>query len=158
MMAVAWGGICCSDPPCVAISLRKATYSYGNIMQHKAFTLNVPSERYVDQADYVGIYSGRSENKFETTGLTPVPAENVHAPYIEEFPLNLICKVIHVTEIGLHTQFVGEVVDSLADESILNDKGLPIIEKVNPFIYDSATRSYFGIGGKLTGAYSNVKE
>ena len=27
-MTAAWGGICCSDPPCVAVSLRKATYSY----------------------------------------------------------------------------------------------------------------------------------
>ena len=36
---IAWGGICCSDPPCVAISLRKATYSYGNIVEHKAFTI-----------------------------------------------------------------------------------------------------------------------
>ena len=26
-MTAAWGGICCSDPPCVAISLRKATYT-----------------------------------------------------------------------------------------------------------------------------------
>ena len=23
-MTAAWGGICCSDPPCVAVSLRKA--------------------------------------------------------------------------------------------------------------------------------------
>ncbi len=25
LMAAAWGGICCSVPPCVAVSLRKAT-------------------------------------------------------------------------------------------------------------------------------------
>ncbi len=29
-MTAAWGGICCSDPPCVAVSLRKATYSYAS--------------------------------------------------------------------------------------------------------------------------------
>lgn len=40
---VAWGGVCCFKPACVAISLRKATYSYGNIVEHKAFTVNVPS-------------------------------------------------------------------------------------------------------------------
>jgi len=27
VMTVAWGGICCSKPPCVAISVRKATYT-----------------------------------------------------------------------------------------------------------------------------------
>jgi flavin reductase (DIM6/NTAB) family NADH-FMN oxidoreductase RutF len=25
VMNAAWGGICCSDPPCVAVSLREAT-------------------------------------------------------------------------------------------------------------------------------------
>ncbi len=48
--AVAWGGICCSRPSCVGISLRKATYSYGNIMDKKAFTVNVVSEKYVKEA------------------------------------------------------------------------------------------------------------
>ena len=28
-MTIAWGGICCSSPPAVTISLRKATYPYG---------------------------------------------------------------------------------------------------------------------------------
>jgi hypothetical protein len=32
-MTAAWGGICCSDPPCVAVSLRKATYSYGSLVR-----------------------------------------------------------------------------------------------------------------------------
>ncbi len=27
-MTAAWGRICCSEPPCVAVSLRKATYRY----------------------------------------------------------------------------------------------------------------------------------
>jgi flavin reductase (DIM6/NTAB) family NADH-FMN oxidoreductase RutF len=39
-MTAAWGGICCSSPPCVTISLRKATYSYSNIVLNKAYTLN----------------------------------------------------------------------------------------------------------------------
>ena len=25
LMNAAWGGICCSQPPCIAVSLRKAT-------------------------------------------------------------------------------------------------------------------------------------
>ena len=41
VMTAAWAGICCSTPPCVAISLREATYTYGNIMEHQAFTVNI---------------------------------------------------------------------------------------------------------------------
>ena len=70
--AVAWGGICCSDPVCVSISLREATYTYGNILESKAFTVNIPSEKYIKEADYFGIASGRTEDKFSLTGLTPV--------------------------------------------------------------------------------------
>ena len=33
MMTAAWGGVCCSQPPCVAVSLRKATYTYGSIVE-----------------------------------------------------------------------------------------------------------------------------
>ncbi|MBM4093299.1 MAG: flavin reductase family protein, partial [Planctomycetes bacterium] len=47
IMTAAWGGICCSDPPCVAVSLRKATYTYGSLMARRAFTLSVPSESQV---------------------------------------------------------------------------------------------------------------
>src|SRR5512135_1608788 len=43
-MTVAWGGICCSKPPCVAISVRKATYTYGNLMDRKVFTISLPTQ------------------------------------------------------------------------------------------------------------------
>jgi flavin reductase (DIM6/NTAB) family NADH-FMN oxidoreductase RutF len=33
VMTAAWGGICCSVPPCVAVSIREATYSYRKIRQ-----------------------------------------------------------------------------------------------------------------------------
>lgn len=76
-MTVAWGGICCSVPPCVAISLREATYSYGNIMERKAFTVNIPSEKYIKEADYLGIKSGASEDKLSFAKLTAVKSEIV---------------------------------------------------------------------------------
>ena len=77
VMAVAWGGICCSQPPCVAVSLRKATYSYGNIVSRQAFTVNIPSEEQVREADYFGMASGRDEDKFQRSGLTPVASQLV---------------------------------------------------------------------------------
>ncbi len=52
VMTVAWGGICCSSPPCVSISVREATHTYGNLMEQKAFTISIPSEKYVKQADF----------------------------------------------------------------------------------------------------------
>lgn len=153
-MTAAWGGICCSSPPCVTISLRKATYSYSNIIENKAYTLNIPSEKYVSEADYFGIASGKNGDKFEATGLTPVKSEMVNAPYIQEFPLVLECKLLHTFEIGLHTQFVGELLDVKAEEAVLSENGIPDIKKVNPILYATAEKEYFGIGNKIGDAFS----
>ncbi len=80
VMTASWGGICCSQPPCVAVSLRKATYSYGNIVARKAFTVSIPSEDQVKQADYIGLVSGRNVDKFAEAKLTAVRSQLVDAP------------------------------------------------------------------------------
>jgi flavin reductase (DIM6/NTAB) family NADH-FMN oxidoreductase RutF len=154
VMAAAWCGICCSKPPCVAVSLRKATYTYGCIQKRRAFTVNVPSEKFAAEADYFGIASGRDVNKFEVAGLTPVRSDLVDAPYVGEFPLVLECRVLFVHEIGLHTQFIGEILDVKAEESLLDDKGYPDIEKVQPIIYAPTVRKYYGIGKYLGAGYN----
>jgi flavin reductase (DIM6/NTAB) family NADH-FMN oxidoreductase RutF len=157
-MAAAWAGICCSDPPCVAVSLRKATYSYASLMLRRAFTISVPSESQVKQADYFGIASGREVDKFVALGLTPVRAERVDAPYVAEFPLVLECDVIHVIELGLHTQFVGRILDVKAHESVLDPRGMPDIEKVRPVVFSPGNRWYYGVGRALGQAFSIGKE
>lgn len=156
-MNAAWGGISCSVPPCVSISLREATYTHGNIKEREAFTINIPSEDYIKEADYFGIFSGRDKDKFEATNLTPVKSEIVDAPYISEFPLILECKLVQITELGLHTHFTGEILDVKVDERFLKD-GSPDIEKIRPFLYDPSFRAYYGIGNRLGGAFSVGKD
>jgi flavin reductase (DIM6/NTAB) family NADH-FMN oxidoreductase RutF len=153
-MTVAWTSICCSSPPCMAVSLRKATYTYGNIVARQAFTINVPSEAQVKEVDYFGMTSGRDVNKFAVARLTPVASTLVDAPYIREFPLVLECKVIHTIEIGLHTQFIGEILDLKAEEAVIGDKGFPDIEKVKPIIFGPEVRTYYGLGKFLGQAFA----
>jgi flavin reductase (DIM6/NTAB) family NADH-FMN oxidoreductase RutF len=154
VMAAAWGGICCSRPPCVAVSLRKATYTYGNIVARQAFTISIPSETHVKEADYFGIASGRDEDKFARTGLTPVRSETVNAPYVAEFPLIIECNLLHTNEIGLHTQFIGEVINILADESVIDARGAVDIERIRPFLFAPENRAYYGVGAFLGEAFS----
>ncbi|MBF0528446.1 MAG: flavin reductase family protein [Deltaproteobacteria bacterium] len=157
IMTAAWCGICCSQPPCIAVSLRKATYTYGNLMARKAFTANIPSENYAVQTDYVGMVSGRDTDKFETTGLTPVRSTIVDAPYINEFPLILECRVIHVAELGLHTQFVGEIMDVKAEETVLSEND-PDLLKIKPIVFSPGSRHYYGIGPVLGPAFKIGKQ
>ena len=153
VMTIAWGGICCSKPPCLTISLRKATYTFGNIMERKAYTVSVPSVKYAEEADYFGIASGRDVDKFQVTGLTPTRSDLVDAPYVEEFPMVLECKLLHHFEIGLHTQFIGEILDVKVDSSKLLENGAPDIMRVDPVVYATKSRDYHMIGGKITKAF-----
>ena len=158
IMTAAWAGICCSRPPCLTVSLREATYSHGSIKLKQAFTVSVPSAARVMEADYVGIYSGRDEDKFEALGLTPVASELVDAPYVQECPLVLECKLVQTHELGLHTQFVGQILDVKADEEVLDERGRPDICKVAPLIYAPGNQAYFAVGQQLAPAFSVGKK
>jgi len=157
-MTAAWAGICCSAPPCVGVSLRKATHTYSNIMEKKAFTVNVPSENFVKETDYFGIASCKEIDKFSRTKLTPVKSDLVDAPYIREFPLVLECKLLQSFEIGLHTQFIGEILDVKVEEDMLGENELPDIEKIKPILFTPESRKYFGVGRYLGEAFSIGRE
>jgi flavin reductase (DIM6/NTAB) family NADH-FMN oxidoreductase RutF len=154
LMTAAWVGVCCGDPPCLAVSLRKATYSHGNITAQKAFTVNIPSAIHAKEADYVGIASGRDTDKWQTTGLTPVAGDLVNAPYVAEFPIAIECRLIHTFELGLHTQFVGEIVDAKAEESIFGADGLLDMERADPFFFVPGSGDYYAISRKVGKAFS----
>jgi len=158
VMTAAWGGICCSVPPCVAVSLRKATYSFGNIVARKAFTISIPSAAHAREVDFFGITSGKTRDKFATSKLTPVKSELVDAPYVEEFPVVLECRLLRTVEIGLHTQFIGEILDVKVDESVLGPDGVPDILKVKPMVFVPESAVYHGIGEFLGRAFSIGKK
>jgi flavin reductase (DIM6/NTAB) family NADH-FMN oxidoreductase RutF len=158
VMTAAWVGICCSSPPCIAVSLRKATYTFGNIMDRKAFTVSLPSEKYARHADYFGLVSGKDVNKFEASGLTPQKSEVVDAPFVKEFPVALECRLHNSLEIGLHTEFIGEIMDVTADEACLGVDGLPDIEKIRPILFSPEGRKYNGVGRFIGKAFSMGRE
>ena len=157
-MTAAWVGICCSSPPCVAVSLQKPRYTYGNIMETKAFTVNIPSEDHVMEADFFGMVSGKATDKFAASGLTPVKGTTVNAPFVDEFPVVLECTLLHAFEIGVHTQFVGEILDVRVDEAVLGPDGKPDMARVRPFVYDSAKQEYYAIGRSIGKAFSVGKD
>ncbi len=157
LMTVAWGGICCSKPPAVSISLREATYTYACVVRRRAFTVNVPSVSHVAAADLVGVVSGREGNKFAAAGLTPVPSDLVDAPYVKEFPLNLECRLLDSLNLGLHTLFVGEIVDVKADEEVLDGEGYPSVAGVRPFTFVVTEESYYALGDRIGPAFAAKK-
>lgn len=158
LMTAAWGGICCSQPPCVAVSLRKATYSYNCIVEREAFTVGIACESKMAEADYCGIFSGRDVDKFAVTGLTPVRSDLVDAPYAAEFPVVLECRLLHTVEIGLHTQFIGEIIDVKGSSDVCGEDGQLDIMKIQPLIYDTSHKGYHGVTPCIGKAFTVGKE
>lgn len=153
VMTASWAGICCSRPPCLAVSLRSATYTYHAIVERKCFTVSIPGRSQAEAADYLGLESGACVDKFAKAGLTPEKSTLVEAPYVKEFPLVVECSLLQTVEIGLHTQFIGEILDVKADEEVI-ESDLPSIERVNPILFDPASRRYFAVGDFIGNGFS----
>ncbi len=153
VMNAAWGGICCSEPPCLTVSVRHARWTFDAIMARKAFTVSIPDSPLAEAADYLGLASGRNADKFAVAGLTPVRSELVDAPYIAECPLVVELSLFKTLELGSHVQFIGQILDVKADESRLTD-GKPDTDKIDPLIYDGGERQYRRMGPAIAKAFS----
>jgi len=153
IMTASWAGICCSKPPAVYVALREATYSYHAILERKAFTVNLPSAEQAAIADFAGMATGRKTDKFAAAALTATKSSVVDAPLVNEFALNLECRLVEPVKIGLHTLFVGEIVDVQCEEDCLNDEGRPSIEKLRPFIFGVTKAEYYGVGNLIGPAF-----
>ena len=141
----------------IRLSQKGYIYSW-QYREQKGVYHKYSSEKYVKEADYFGIASGRDAEKFSVSGLTSVKSSVVDAPYVDEFLLVLECNVLRIVELGLHTQFVGEIMDVKADPSVLTENGVPDIAKVKPVIFEPGNRRYYRLGSCLGQAFSIGKE
>lgn len=98
------------------------------------------------EADYFGTVSGHKvKGKIEKAGFHAVKSEHVDAPVIEEFPLTFECKVVKTTQEGEDWYIVGEIVNILADESVLTGGKLdPSL--IEPLTFDPVHGTYIRLG------------
>lgn len=153
LVTVAWAGICCGRPPAIQISLMKQRYSHAAIVEKRAFTVNLPSELYAEQADYCGLVSGRDVDKFTEAKLTPIRGQFVDAPLVAEFPICMECRLLHQLEVGSHDLFVGEIVASWASEEFLEPDGGVNPTKVNPMAFAPIDGGYYTLGYSIGRAF-----
>lgn len=154
-MTAAWGGICCSEPPCLSVGIQKKRYTWENITDRGEFMVCIPSESLVSETDFFGIASGRHLDKFAECGLTPAASDIIDAPYIEECPLALACRARNLMHIGSHTLIVGEILSILADEEVCGEDGMPSIDKIRPLLYDAHKKMYYSMGEIAGKAFSS---
>lgn len=93
LITVSWVGTLCTNPPMCYISVRPERHSYEILRKNMEFVINLTTVQMAKATDWCGVSSGKNYNKFEKTGLTPKTAQIVKAPYVEESPLCIECKV-----------------------------------------------------------------
>lgn len=143
----AWCGIVCTKPPKTYISLRPSRYSYELICQNREFVLNLPTEALVRAVDYCGVKSGRQEDKFQSCGLTPLPAFAVAPPLISESPVALECRLEQIIELGSHNMMLASVVAVAVEDALIDRRGRLELAKAGLAAY--AHGEYFSLGKKI---------
>lgn len=144
-MPMAWGGICAENM--VALNLEDEHKTVANLRAKGAFTLSVPGIDTLAESDYMGIASaGKVADKFERTGLHAVKSERMDAPIITEYPLTLECKVLEMQEQPYGLRVLGEIVNVLANEAVLDELGRIDCGKLNTFLFDQMRNDYYAVG------------
>lgn len=151
IITIAWTGIVNSEPPMTYISVRKSRHSHGIIEKNKEFVINLCTEALVFQTDFCGVKSGRDVDKFKEQRLTPIPAQHVKCPMIEESPVNIECRVREILHYPSHDMFVADILAVHADDSLMDTKGKLELDKAGLICYSHG--DYFGLQAKPLGKF-----
>ena len=154
-MTAAWCGIAASTPPAISVAVRPARYTLEGISANNTFSINIPSADLVEKVDYCGIYSGHKVDKSEIFKVDYGKLDT--APLIQECPVNLECRVIHALDLGSHTLFVGEIIETYVNQDCWDgEKADPA--KIDPIIYTTGVTQYRRLGEVIGQAWKMGKK
>jgi len=157
-MVVAWSGIANGEPPMISVAIRHHRYTHRGIRQNLTFSVNLPSTDMVRETDYCGIISGAKADKVEACQFKVFYGKLDNAPLIEQCPINLECKVMHILDLGSHSLIIGRIEETHISESCLTD-GKPDVSTIKPLIYTTApARQYQAFGEVIAKAFSIGEE
>ncbi len=157
-MTAAWSGIGASEPPAITVGIRHSRYTLKGIKQNMTFSVNVPSVDLVRETDYCGIRSGTQVDKAKACGFKVFYGKLDNAPLIEQCPVNLECKVLHILDVGSHALIVGRIEEAYVSEDCLTD-GKPDVDKIRPFAFIPQPGAGYRALGRVVGqAFSNGRE
>lgn len=151
VFTVGWTGTINTKPPMLYISIRPERLSYEYIKESMEFVVNLPSSDLVKKVDYCGVRSGKKNDKISEMGFTLKESQKVSAPYIDECPVNIECKVKNIIPLGTHDMFIAEVVASHVNEDLLDEKGKIHFENANMMSYCHG--EYFPLAKKPIGSF-----
>ena len=157
-MTVAACGVANTEPPMISIAIRHSRYTLKGIRDNFTFSVNIPSHDLVRETDYCGIASGSKANKAEVCQFRLFYGTLADAPLVEQCPINLECKVVHILDLGSHSLVIGKIEETYVSEHCLTG-GKPDVSKIKPIAYiRTPIQQYQSLGRVLAKGYSIGKE
>jgi flavin reductase (DIM6/NTAB) family NADH-FMN oxidoreductase RutF len=120
LLTVSWIGTICTNPAMLSISVRPERHSHPIICRDMEFTVNLTTVEMCRATDWCGVKSGADYDKWKECGLTPVKGVKNSCYYVDESPLAIECRVKDIISLGSHDLFIAEVLDVLADKSLID--------------------------------------
>ncbi len=153
VMNAAWGMMLKRNV--ITLNLSETHKTVKNIKARGAFTVSIADEAHLVEADYFGVVSGNNTpDKFLKSGMTATKSEYVDAPVINEFPICMECEFIEYQDGEYGCGVVGKVVNTTADESVLNGDQVEIA-KVSAIAFDPYTHGYYKVAERVGEAYQD---
>ncbi len=122
VMTMSWHMMVEFEPPLAACVVSNADFSFAALRATKECVIAVPARGLAPKVVKIGNCSGRDVDKFETCGLTRLPAARVAPPLIAECFANLECKVADTAFVNKYNLFVLEVLKAWVDPAQKNPK------------------------------------
>jgi flavin reductase (DIM6/NTAB) family NADH-FMN oxidoreductase RutF len=98
------------DPPLMGVVIGPWDYSFKALRSSRECVIAIPGVDLAKKVVDIGNCSGEDTDKFDKFGLTPVPAEKVRAPLIEQCLANIECKAIDTRLVNRYNLFIIEAV------------------------------------------------
>jgi flavin reductase (DIM6/NTAB) family NADH-FMN oxidoreductase RutF len=149
-MAVAAAGFASREPPSISVAIRPNHYTYKGISQNSAFSINVPSIELIKETNYCGTVSGADVDKVEACKFSIFYGKSNSAPLIDQYPINMECKVEHLLELGSHVLVIGRIEETHVSESCMTDGKLDF-DKIRPFTYTIGPNHEYRVMGEIIG-------
>lgn len=142
-IAIAHVGII--DHNTISISSGKLHYSNIGIKQNRTLSVNIISEDQVDAMNRAGSLTGAKEDK---SGLFEAEYGTLEgAPMIKDAPVSMECEVIDIYDRPEFDVFICRIVNTYADESVLNGDKIDL-SKVHPVLF-AMMAGYWKLGDKI---------
>lgn len=124
IMTQSWHTMVEFEPPLLAAVISGRNYSFELLKSSRECVINIPTLELADAVVGCGNTSGRSVDKFESYGLTPVPAGSVAAPLIKECYASIECRVTDTRMVNQYNVFILEAIRAWLDPSRKNPRTL----------------------------------